>query len=565
VAAEATEAVAAEIEPTQIADTSLVPGQFETETGIQVSLLWNATVDMNLEVRDPVGGTVFWDSPTSLSGAEFVTANANGACETFTADAPTEAAEWAPGNIPAGSYEILVFYNQDCESNGAVPFTLTIAVDGEELGPVEGTMLNGQVFITSFDVEEDGSVVLRDGGIEQPALPATGSQLVAEAQSIAFGETLDGTIVNAQPFDAYTFEANAGDTASVTMQATSGSLDTFLFLLDGQGNIVAQNDDANETTRDSSISSQFLENAGAYTVVATRYGQTIGGTEGEYSLIVNSATATDGGQQAFDDVLLSQEVPDGLIEVSLLWNSGADVQLLVRDPLGDAVFDDERTISSGGTLELNGNVDCTVGIPESYIYWPLNQRLRPGTYEIDAWYQNDCGDPTPISPTLNVEIGGEVIFQDTFNPTLDDHYITTFTISPDGAVTTGPGGIPLGSNDINYTAELPSAPALTENIPVTGTISDENRFDVYTFEGTAGEAVSVRMEATAGNLDTLLFLLGPTGIELAANDDITPGENTNSLITEFVLPQDGQYVVLATHYGTVFGGTNGVYSLTLQR
>ena len=552
---------------TQVTDEGLTQGQFNAENGIQVSLTWDDTVDMNLEVRDPVGGTVFWDSPNSISGGEFTTANANGACENVTAVSPTESAEWAPGELPTGTYEILVFYNQDCENNGAVPFTVTIGVNGQELGPVQDTMLNGQVYISSFTVSPDGDVALREGGVEQVNLPAPGSELVAGAQTIAFGETVTSTITNTQSFEAYTFEANAGDAITASMSQASGSLDTFLFLLDSSGQVVTQNDDATPDTRDSEITAQVLETAGSYTLVATRYGQEIGGTVGEYNLIVDAVTAREGtgtADQTFSEVVLSQNVPDGLIEVYLTWNSTADLQLLVRDPLGDSVFDDSPTISSGGILQLDGNVDCTLGVPESYIYWPQNQRLRPGTYEIDVWYQNACGDTTPISPTLTVAIAGEIIFQETFNPTPQDHYITTFTINPDGNVTTGPGGIPLGSNDIDYTAQLASAAALTPNIPVTGTISDDNRFDVYTFEGTSGNTVSLRMEATAGNLDTLVFLLGPTGIELASNDDITPGENTNSLISEFTLPQDGQYVVLATHYGTIFGGTNGVYSLTLQ-
>jgi hypothetical protein len=286
---------------------------------------------------------------------------------------------------------------------------------------------------------------------------------------------------------------------------------------------------------------------------------------------VLTVTGEATGATTVAEAVLTQDVPDGLIEVALQWNSNADIQLLVRDPAGDAVFDDSPTIGSGGRLVLNGNQNCTAGIPESYIIWPQNQRLRPGTYEIDVWYQNDCGDNTPLQASLTVTIGGQVVIADEIpsqeiQPLLvDDHYITTFTINPDGTVVRGPGGIAGGSETIDYQAELSTAPSLTANIPVTGTISDDNRFDVYTFNGTANEVVSIRMEATAGTLDTLLFLVGPTGIELASNDDIVPGENRNSLISEFQLPQDGQYVVLATHYGTIFGGTNGVYTLTLSR
>jgi hypothetical protein len=43
------------------------------------------------------------------------------------------------------------------------------------------------------------------------------------------------------------------------------------------------------------------------------------------------------------------------------------------------------------------------------------------------------------------------------------------------------------------------------------------------------------------------------------------GENTNSLIADFTLPQDGQYIIIATHYGALYGGTTGTYQLTLTQ
>lgn len=541
------------------------PGQVLTTAGIEVSLTWNATVDMNLEVRDPLGGQVFWDSPTTESGGAFPGFNVNGACETFTADAPTETITWAPGAVPTGSYEILVYYVQDCESNGAVPFTVNISVDGVALEQVRGTTLPNQVFIGSFEIAEDSTVTLNASGVNQGFLPDTTAEINAAASPLALDTPVQGTITNGDPYDAYTIEAQVGDVISVNMEATSGSLDAFLFLIDANGTVVAQNDDADATTRNAALNSIVLNAAGTYTLVATRYGQQIGGTEGGYTLTATGATS-GGGNTA--EALLGVDLPDGIIEISLVWDSAADVQLLVRDPVGDAVFDDDPIIPSGGTLVAEGsNVGCTTapGTPYYYTYWPAGVQLRPGTYEIDVWFQNDCGDTTPITPTLTVSIGGQVIIADTFTPLLRDHYITTFTIGVDGRVTRGPGGIAGGSETIDYIAALPDAPALTAGVPIQGTITDDNRFDVYTFDGTANDTISLRMDATAGTLDTLLFLIGPTGIELASNDDAVINETTNSAITEFTLPQTGQYIVIATHYGTIYGGTNGAYTLTFSR
>lgn len=552
-----------EAEPTETVLEVGSPGEVLTSAGVEVSLTWNATVDMNLEVRDPVGGTVFWDTPNTDSGGFFDGFNANGACETFTADSPTETIRWSPGAVPTGSYEILVFYVQDCAANGAVPFTVTVTVDGQTFEEIPGTTLPGQVFIASFDITDAGSVVVSTSGINQSVLPATTSEINAAARPITLNTPITGIVANEQPFQAYSFDASAGDIVTISMEATSGSLDTYLFLIDQIGNTIANNDDANAETRNSQITSQLIDTDGTYTVVATRYGQQLGGTEGNFNLSVDSVSVSSN----LGEELRGVDLPDGIIEVSLLWETNADLQLLVRDPAGDAVFDDSPVIPSGGRLETAGNVGCVpaVGEPISYTYWPVGQRVRPGTYEIDVWFQSECDDFTPVTATLAVVIGGEVIISDTFTPLPQEHYITTFSIGVDGTVVRGLGGIAGGSETIDYIPELPTAPVLTNGVPVTGTISDDDRFDVYVFDGSVNDVVTLQMDAAAGTLDTLLFLLGPTGLELASNDDAVPNETTNSLISSFTLPQNGQYVVLATHYGTIYGGTNGTYQLTFTR
>src|SRR5690606_30963756 len=101
----------------------------------------------------------------------------------------------------------------------------------------------------------------------------------------------------------------------------------------------------------------------------------------------------------------------GDIEIALLWNTGADLQLLVRDPVGASVYDDVTAINSGGQLALGGNANCVraIGNPVSYIYWPTNTlRFGPNeVYEIEVWYQNTCNDPTLVAPVLNVTVQGQ--------------------------------------------------------------------------------------------------------------------------------------------------------------
>ena len=98
-------------------------------------------------------------------------------------------------------------------------------------------------------------------------------------------------------------------------------------------------------------------------------------------------------------------------EIALSWNNGADLQLLVRDPAGNSVFDDTPQVPSGGRLAAAGNVNCSVTqvSPVSYIYWPEGT-LTPGLYEVEVWHQNSCNDITPVSFALNVLVNGAPAF-----------------------------------------------------------------------------------------------------------------------------------------------------------
>jgi uncharacterized protein YfaP (DUF2135 family) len=550
-------------ESTEGAETTLDVGQVVTTSGIQVTLTWTTTDDFDLEVRDPVGGSLYWETPTVASGGS-ISPNVNQGCATPTADNPTETASWSPGGVPTGSYEVLVYFQQACGDATSASFTVSPVVDGTTLTPVEATLQEGDVFILSFDVNADGTAALNpaSGIVDIGALPATASEITASATSVEVGTTVNGTITNEQPYQAYTFQAAANDLVTISMDAQSGSLDTFLVLLDVNGNTIRFNDDLGQGFTDAVLSNVLLPAAGTYTVIATRYGIEIGGTEGDYVLTI-SAQATN----------LSEEfanLPTGSLEVRLLWfgNTAADMQLLVRDPSGDAVYDDVPQIRSGGQLLAAGNVGCTVseGTPFSYIYWPANTAPRPGSYEVEVWFQSDCGNTVdPVNFQLYVTLNGQEIFTAAATPQLGERYLTSFNIAPDGTTTTGLGGIIRGVEDLDYTSDLENAVEIEAGAPVNGSITPDNKFDLYTFDATAGDVVTVAMNNTSGTLDASLYLIGPSGSLVAQNDDAVAGENTNSLIANLTLPENGRYIIIATHFGGLYGGTTGTYQLTYSQ
>lgn len=548
------------------------PGQVLTTSGVEVSLSWNTSSDLNLQVRDPVGQTLFYDSRLTTNGGTFGF-DVNGLCEVLTPENAEETATWSPGAVATGSYEILVYYRQDCESSGPVEFTINTTVDGQPLAAVSATLpapINNvvPVYLTSFRINADGTAVLGADGQYQDTrvLPIPAADLLAQpAQPVEAGVPIRDVITSSQYYKLYSFEGVAGDTYSISMSRAEGSLDTLLLVFDQNGQIVADNDDvvaADNTNSAISNPPLRLPVTGRYTIMATRYGKDVGGTEGIYDLLLDAATV-----QLPEDVA-NLNLPNGDIEVTLLWNTSADLQLLVRDNAGDSVFDDRVQIPSGGLLSAIGNRNCVTAAttPVSYIYWPTGL-ARGGSYEVEVWYQNQCNDTRPVVANLYVTVRGQLVINETIagiEP--DTRYLITFVIDPTTAtVTPGDGGILGGSETlVEFQNEVPTAfELLSGAAPARGTISQDNKYDVFIFSGEAGQVATIDLQATSGSLDTVLFLIGPSGLELAQNDDAVVNETTDSRIADFVLPETGQYVVLATHYGTVFGGTTGTYALSL--
>lgn len=541
--------------------------------GINVDLIWAEAVDLNLEVRDPVGGTVHAFSPTAPSGGS-LSADVNGECQDTTADNPTETVSWPVGEVPAGSYEVIVHYYDACGIGGPQEFQLGATVNGGTTQSIPGTVNPTQEYLARLIVEPNGAWTLENGGVNAGLDVSLFSDEIAAAEPIAVGTTISGTITNAEPAQAYSFDGTADTTVNIALQAQSGSLDTYVALLGPDNTVVASNDDAGDSTN--SGLDYTLGADGAYTIIATRYGLTIGGTEGDFTLSLTAGAAeTPAGttgtpapastEAAGETTTLSQ----GSIEVTLTWPTNADLQLNVRDPNGDTVFDDQPEIQSGGLLEADGNRGCTdtTNAPVSYIYWPANRSLLPGTYEVEVWYQDNCGDNTPVNIALQVDIADLTIINTPQQIPLNAHFMITFTINQDGTATVGSGGFfdMTTANTLNYQNQLDSATPIELGSTVSGSITQAQPFELYSFDADTGDVVDITMTATGGTLDTALYLISPNGFQAAYNDDIAVGENRNSAITDTTLSASGTYTIIATHYGLSLGGTTGTYTLSLSQ
>ena len=113
---------------------------------IQVTLDWEALVDLDLWVTDPEGETIKWDHATSESGGR-LDRDAYGECTTD--DTPPENTVW-DATAPSGEYTITVHVWDMC-SETSVEFELTVRIGGEVVLSETGVLTtDDETYTTSF-------------------------------------------------------------------------------------------------------------------------------------------------------------------------------------------------------------------------------------------------------------------------------------------------------------------------------------------------------------------------------------------------------------------------------
>lgn len=95
---------------------------------------------------------------------------------------------------------------------------------------------------------------------------------------------------------------------------------------------------------------------------------------------------------------------------------------------------------------------------------------------------------------------------------------------------------------------------------VSGRVDDETPFMSYIFSGTAGDNITVEMAKVSGNLDPYIILIQRDTQEILSEIDDDPrGGTFNAYLDDITLPEDGNYIVLATRYQGIEGTTMGEF------
>lgn len=95
------------------------------------------------------------------------------------------------------------------------------------------------------------------------------------------------------------------------------------------------------------------------------------------------------------------------------------------------------------------------------------------------------------------------------------------------------------------------------------TVTDDDFFQAYIFTARAEDTVTIAMTSLSGDLDPYLVLINrQTRQIVASNDDVTV-QTVDAQLTRVTLPQDGEYIILATRYQGADGVSSGEFMLTM--
>jgi hypothetical protein len=325
----------------------------------------------------------------------------------------------------------------------------------------------------------------------------------AEELIISYGEMLYGELTESVRQQFWSFEGEAGDEISISMEGLGLFNDTVLELYGPNGERLTYDDDSGQGLF-ALISGFFLPETGSYRILARAYGSDIG----EYTLTLTRGSGGETGEVEERPIAYGEtvygEITDAFPEQYWIFEGEAgDTISISMEGLGAFADTYLELYSSDGEI-LASNDDGGEGLFALISGFALPET---GSYRILARaYSRDTGDYALTLDT--VEIVEEVI---------------AYGETRSGELT-------------------PAQPRA-----------------YWSFEGNAGDIVSISMVGSAGLGDTYLELYAPDGRLLIEDDD--SGAGLFALISSFVLGESGTYRIVARAYGSGVGG----YELTLTQ
>jgi len=336
----------------------------------------------------------------------------------------------------------------------------------------------------TFRADDAGDYYLRVGrGTAQASYAATVA--VAKTSAFTFGSTLTGQKLEPGGLDIWTFEAKKGDLVRVNAQAPGLGVNATLAALPPA---VKPGDTAPAEEEDGNTSPLNLPTAPKANGVVVALIRKTGTYQISISPSLDSATEYSLG------------VTNGLRD----WKA-ADASAELR--VGDAdywSFEGTR----GQILQLEGQAK----------QFDLFLDLISPSGDTIAMNDDGAGGTNPLMTTLLPDTGRYIVRAACFGNGGSGAYALKRSPSPIRALALGvkgEGSIGLGGTEI------------------------------WSLQGHAGQTILV--SARSQEFDTVLRIVGPDGVDVAANDD--GGDGTDSLVS-IKLPLDGTYTVWVTGKGS---------------
>lgn len=301
------------------------------------------------------------------------------------------------------------------------------------------------------------------------ALAPTPTIMAQREQRLRYGEAVEGTLSGSAAGQVWRFSGNAGDQILIDMRPVGDSdLDTFLTLLDPQGNTLASDDDSGEGTN-ARLGVLTLRESGDYTILADRYDGAGAYLLSLHNLALLPALALDkpvigvlDSEHPTDFFALSvSEQPDpALLRLNVRDNDPAGDPILALYGLrGPLISTEDSGSDTLDPLPLAGESAAVVTVS-----W--NGRTAGGAYEL--WLTGSripllmLGEATEI--TLGLGGGARYFFQ------AEEHTAVRLTAMAQGDVAPALTVSALGSSVTLFSSDGPGTRALiaTLEIPVTG-------------------------------------------------------------------------------------------------
>ncbi len=293
------------------------------------------------------------------------------------------------------------------------------------------------------------------------------------------------------------------------MTAADGSaLDPYLILQNVNGDTLAEDDNSAGGVN---ARLQFsIKESGVYALVAGRTGLADGKTIGKFDLALESIAPPQAASgKIYGNVLVAGQAQSSVASppVAALYHFDAQANTAVSIDLTASGMD-------AVTILTDSDFNQVAAAPGS-----ISNALvaNPGTYYVFVVRRDGPNQPAAGS----------------------------YKITLQGTVNPAPTGAPA---------------ALVYGQAVTGTISNEIYQVRYPFQATKGARVTVMMDAGPGStLDPMVGVVDTKNNLLGVNDDAAKGLKNASLTV--TIPQDGQYIVVATRSQEAQGTTAGTFTL----